>query len=462
MEIRIFNFGPIKEFGIDLSRDLIVTYGKNNIGKSYAISVVYLLLKHFLGIDRFQLEKLIAGEITDEKCQALEKQIREEKECDITGPIGAIIKNILNCTLAERFENSFKNTFGQLNTLKNVNAKESPLIQLTILNHAIHIEVGKNIQVKEFYADRPIFGKIPGDGKYSLDITKDSYTLLIGTDKPIFNEFLRVSVSELILKMLNGIESQFGQIYFLPASRSGLYTGMQSLIPLFADLSKNRAYTTRKIELPAMTEPIADYILHLSGIMGIPTENKELNSIVSTIEKEILGGEIGFDKDKTKLTYSPIGSGLTLDMNFVSSMVSELSPFAAFIKFILREESDPSDNMAKPVIFIEEPEAHLHPQAQVLMAEIFVKLVKAGLKIIVTSHSNYIFNKIGNMLLAGTLSPGEFAPIVLKDTRDGSISRLMEADQLGIEDENFIDIADALYQERELIIDLLNNASDDR
>lgn len=461
MEIKIFNFGPIKEFGIDLSRDLIVIYGKNNIGKSYAISVVYLLLKHFLSIDRFQLEKLIAEELDNKEYQAMEKQIREEKERDITGQVSLIIKNILNNVLAEKLENSFKNTFGQLNAIKNVNAKESPLIQLAILNHAIRIEVEKNIQLKEFSAGRAIFGKIPGDGKYSFEITKDRYNLLIGTDK-VFNEFLRASVSEIIFKMLSDMENEFGQIYFLPASRSGLYTGMQSLIPLFADLSKNRAYTTRKIELPAMTEHIADYILHLSEIKGIPNENKELNSIVSTIEKEILGGEIGFDEDKTKLTYSPIGSGLTLDMNFVSSMVSELSPFAAFIKFILQEGTSSSHNMAKPIIFIEEPEAHLHPQAQILLAEIFVKLVKAGIKIIVTSHSNYIFNKIGNMLLARTLSPGEFAPIVLKNTNDGSISRLMEADELGIEDENFIDTSDALYQERETIIDRLNNASDDR
>ena len=52
MKIKIVNFGPIKEFEFDLSKKLIVTYGDNNIGKSYAMQVVYLLFKRF-----FQLPK---------------------------------------------------------------------------------------------------------------------------------------------------------------------------------------------------------------------------------------------------------------------------------------------------------------------------------------------------------------------------------------------------------------------
>ncbi|NJL60251.1 MAG: ATP-binding protein [Desulfobacteraceae bacterium] len=35
----------MKDFEIDLSKDFSIIYGKNNIGKSYAVSVVYLILK---------------------------------------------------------------------------------------------------------------------------------------------------------------------------------------------------------------------------------------------------------------------------------------------------------------------------------------------------------------------------------------------------------------------------------
>lgn len=50
MKIKITDFGPIKEFEFDLSKKLIVTYGDNNIGKSYAMQVAYLLLKAFMNI----------------------------------------------------------------------------------------------------------------------------------------------------------------------------------------------------------------------------------------------------------------------------------------------------------------------------------------------------------------------------------------------------------------------------
>ena len=50
MKIKIVNFGPIKEFEFDLSKKLIVTYGDNNIGKSYAMQVVYLLFKKIIDV----------------------------------------------------------------------------------------------------------------------------------------------------------------------------------------------------------------------------------------------------------------------------------------------------------------------------------------------------------------------------------------------------------------------------
>ena len=47
MKIIIENFGPIYKYEFDLEKDFHIIYGKNNIGKSYAISAVYLILKAF-------------------------------------------------------------------------------------------------------------------------------------------------------------------------------------------------------------------------------------------------------------------------------------------------------------------------------------------------------------------------------------------------------------------------------
>ena len=89
--IEIKNFGPIKEIGFDLSKDLIMVYGKNNIGKSYAISVIYLLLKQLKDIDRSLLKELSLSDDFIKLYKAIEKQIHEKKECDITSDINNII-----------------------------------------------------------------------------------------------------------------------------------------------------------------------------------------------------------------------------------------------------------------------------------------------------------------------------------------------------------------------------------
>ena len=46
-------------------------------------------------------------------------------------------------------------------------------------------------------------------------------------------------------------------------------------------------------------------------------------------------------------------------MTEVSSMVSEITPVVAFMKFIKKQDS--RADIRKPILFIEEPEAHLHP-----------------------------------------------------------------------------------------------------
>lgn len=48
MIVRICNWGPIEKCEFDLRKSLSVIYGDNNIGKSYAMQVLYLLLKKLL------------------------------------------------------------------------------------------------------------------------------------------------------------------------------------------------------------------------------------------------------------------------------------------------------------------------------------------------------------------------------------------------------------------------------
>ena len=75
-------------------------------------------------------------------------------------------------------------------------------------------------------------------------------------------------------------------------------------------------------------------------------------------------------------------------------MVSELAPLV----LLLRSRIKPGDTL-----IIEEPEAHLHPGAQADIAVILARLVRAGVKVIITTHSDWLLQEIGNLILEGLI-----------------------------------------------------------
>jgi predicted ATPase len=103
---------------------------------------------------------------------------------------------------------------------------------------------------------------------------------------------------------------------------------------------------------------------------------------------------------------------------------------------------------------IEEPEAHLHPIIQIKLTEIFSKLVDSDVKLVITSHSNYIFNKVNNLILSKELNTSVVSSEVFKQTENGSITQDLEVNDLGIEDNNFSSATSALYDEK---LDIINN-----
>ena len=70
----------------------------------------------------------------------------------------------------------------------------------------------------------------------------------------------------------------------------------------------------------------------------------------------------------------------------------------------------------------------------------------------ISSHSNYIFNKINNLILSKKLDYNIYQPIFLEQTPEGSEATVLDVDELGAVDRNFVDVSELLYQEREEII----------
>jgi len=256
-------------------------------------------------------------------------------------------------------------------------------------------------------------------------------------------------------------------IYFLPASRSGLYNALSAFSAIIAELSQSRSFLRSRIELPSIAEPLSDYFLNLSSIRNNPKLD-HFSEFAQDIENNILDGKVVFNTKTKKLFYRPNNlDDIELDLSFTSSMISEIAPIVAHLKYILREYSRGgvavSKNNQQNLLFIEEPEAHLHPRVQVKLIKTFAALSKVGLRVVMTSHSNYIFNEISNLILAKEISPDKIRVMLMQMGDKGSFVNedAMKVDEAGVDDDNFADIAEELYIERVKLIDKLNSLKND-
>ena len=59
------------------------------------------------------------------------------------------------------------------------------------------------------------------------------------------------------------------------------------------------------------------------------------------------------------------------------------------------------------ILMIDEPELNLHPSKQILMAKLIAMLVNSGIKVFITTHSDYIVREISNCIMLNNIKDEE-------------------------------------------------------
>lgn len=486
MLITINNFGPIKDFHFDLSKDLNVIFGKNNIGKSYGITAIYLLLKNIMNenagghiysdLDYFFFSRMrhyddsseqttkFRSFIISQESQIRSRLLNSNVDVDATEITEQIFKKLISISLLPSLEKSFNNSFSSISDLNNSFTNKPFSIKISFKEFHLTISPTNDghLGISELKVSREIIIR-PAISNRKPILSQNQFVIYFNKKQKKLSRLddLRIVgyiYSQVSFAYREEINELINNMYFLPASRSGLYQALSTFSAVIAELSKSRNFLTRRIELPNISEPVSDYFLYLSNISKPNKENKYLE-IARNIEELILDGEIKFNKDSQKIVFYSDKIHSELDLSVTSSMISEIAPIVAYLKFIISDArtsnrqflyKKSSLSKSSNIIFIEEPEAHLHPEVQVKLMEVFSKLVKCNVKIIMTTHSNYMFNKLTNLILSEKLKYKDVGSYLMRMSPEGSyIDEIaMKADRDGIEDQNFTDISEELFEER--------------
>jgi predicted ATP-dependent endonuclease of OLD family len=119
---------------------------------------------------------------------------------------------------------------------------------------------------------------------------------------------------------------------------------------------------------------------------------RELSDI---LEREILGGQLKFSTPephpRRDILFHSLENDISIEISIASAMVKELALLVLYLRYLAQTGE---------LLIIDEPEMNLHPEAQAQIIEFLAMLVKAGLRVLVTTHSTYVVDHLVNLVQA--------------------------------------------------------------
>jgi len=141
--------------------------------------------------------------------------------------------------------------------------------------------------------------------------------------------------------------------------------------------------------------PIRDSIDFLRDIQDICKTKSDLIKEHPEFDKElrkIAGGDYKVEDDQIFFLFKRGRKNQIIPLYMASSTVKSLVELNFYIKHLAKKGD---------ILMIDEPELNLHPVNQRRMARLFVKLIKSGIKVFVTTHSDYLIKELNNLIILG-------------------------------------------------------------
>ena len=264
-----------------------------------------------------------------------------------------------------------------------------------------------------------------------------------------------------------------GSAHYLPAGRSGLLEAWTDVVRLRLEHDRDRlALTGRE---PAALGGIAlDFLVQLQELNSPSLRRtytsrlfrpRRSNKSAKAVEKsagyltELISGDVEFARGREKipsLTYAR--GGFSIPVQRASSMVAELAPLLSWIRGVL----SPGD-----LLLIDEPEAHMHPEAILAVARTLVALSCSGVRVLCTTHSAEFLHQVSNLILLASTQQKQDDKVLSIDANQVGVYRFHRPDpesgvhiatetidpNWGIPEDEYVAVAERLAEETANLLD---------
>ena len=474
-ELEVSNFGPIVEAKIEL-RPLTVFVGPSNTGKSYLAILIYALHRFFSRTgDR--ADETLAPKNTAAVEEWAEQMFgySEERRIVLPDPVKEEIRSRLD-EQKKLFANEISRCFGMASTgalIRKGTREEGDLV--------VRRKQSKDSVPFEFklnFKDERTEFKTTIPPKVTLPQVQDFEQNHMGEIGEVLDYFIDLmGESRLVIEILIDHLARFqfgGPLYFpafyLPADRTGVMHAHSVVVSAMIG-SAPMTGLRPAAGTPMLSGVLADFLQQLIEIDRPGYRGRgQRRDLGTRIEETILGGSVRIDRSETigypHFSYQPKGWKDPLPLMNASSMVSELAPVVLYLRHVVQ----PGETL-----IIEEPESHLHPAMQVEFTRQLAALVHAGVRVIVTTHSEWVLEELANIVRRSELPAarqkeiprGEFALrsdqvgawlFEPKLRPKGSVVKEIRLDDSGLYPSEYSEVANSLHNDWAEISSLIGEA----
>lgn len=404
MEIEFENIGFIKKGKIK-TNNITIIFGPNNVGKTYLSYSTYAAISKYNSIfrEKIKIPKSVSSNLV----------LNGTARYDITNVFTDALVKAVNDDVSSSLPAFFKDSSGMFSKSK------ISVVDSYIQDRVMNSEVNVNISVNE----NLILNIQKKKNSTCIDFSVASSKVIDDTERPVIDLKEKDASSYLNLLFnfffLNEVlDSAANNAFIITSERTGIslfqkeIDGNRSNIVDSYMLSK---ISTRKLisfddimsqKVAKFSEPINHNIniirdfsdlkkmKHIMTANGVRRSTKARADVIRTLES-LTGGKYSTSDGEAIFTVScNDGDKVSMPLSLSSASNKALFLLDIYVRYYMANNS---------YLIIDEPELNLHPQNQIKMAELLVRLSNCGVKIIITTHSDYIVKEINNRIMASQL-----------------------------------------------------------